>query len=233
MPIIFTRAGHVVGASSTTEVLAALSQTVAKLVLGNTGSLVDNSGGTSVTALDAASAVPLANHTGSNLAKASDVEARFGEVRDALRELAAKANEIATRLGIPTLTWNGGGAAPNGVVDAIGSTIAAQSSGAAAAQVNAALAALDRGLFTIARFVNRICVAVGEGELVLGEGAAAFAFQSPVPPIAITVGADGSPAVRVADVQAKLTILRNNVRTIVSKINGIIMHPVYAPVTVI
>lgn len=197
--------------------ITALVKQNARAVVAGVADLTNNAGGSAgnVTALSVALANEANNAT--NLAQKAATEAALGTVKDALVELYAKANEYATKLGIATVTYNGGGTAADGTIAAITVATTAAATGVQAAAMNANLAALNTAFYNAAILVNKLAFATGYDPVVVFKDTA----KTTIAALAVDGGTAADPGVTKAAVDAELVKARTNVTTLAVKLNAI------------
>lgn len=228
-------AGRVDGGSNQ-HLIVALAQQLARIPASSVSALTDSSTGVA-SASRAIVPVPadLTNvpNASTNLASGSTSLAGLNAVKDALLELATKANAIATAIGADPLTYNGGGTAADGTVNAIGVTTAA-TTGAKATESNTSISALNVALADVAHFVNRLARATGKSRLVIDKTLAQSSVTNgtiTVSALTLSTGTAADPGVTKAAFDAKLALYAANVATIAAKINDI--RSAYVPEVVV
>ncbi|QSY98648.1 hypothetical protein J2J97_31760 (plasmid) [Rhizobium bangladeshense] len=214
-------AGRVDGGSNQ-HLIVALAQQHARNAASGIAALTDNSSGVAAATRDVvAIAADLTDKaaSGSDLASTATATTQLTAVKDAILELATKALAISTTIGFPTpITYNGGGTAADGTIDAIGTTTGA-ATGAQASNVNATITALDNALFTVSRFTSQLATAVGKDTLITSKDLGTF--STTVAAITVGVGAAASPGVKKAELDAKLALFANNIATIAARLNAL------------
>jgi hypothetical protein len=181
-------------------------------------SLTDSSGGAASTTTVVAASTSLANaaNSGTNLAQKAASEAILVTVVDAMRELYVKANEYATNLGLPTVTYSGGGAATDGTIAAISVATTAAATGIQATETNAILTVLNTDFYILTALVNKIANAMGLSQLTNLTGQT---YAATVASISTSAGTAADPGVTATAFNAEAVKLRNNVATLATKIN--------------
>lgn len=219
-----------VDGGSLNQLLGVIAQQTARQVTTAENDLTDSSGGTASAKREIV-AVPAdlvnAANAGTNLASSATALAKLDLVKDALLEIATKANSLATKIGTAPLTYNGGGTAADGTIGAIGTTTAA-ATGAKATETNASILVLNEAMFSVARFINRLCTATGVQRLdvkIVGE------FDDPVLAITNAVGTAADPGVTKAALDAKLALYANNIATMAARLN--VMTGTFVPDVVV
>lgn len=124
---------------------------------------------------------------GSTLADKTTTEAALVAALDGTREVIAKANAMATRLGLPNLIYNGGGAAPDDTMAAISNSVTGAVTGCDVASYNAVVQALAAAQLTIAAQVQTIARACGQTEPRSGTAGWLVNFPVAASPIAGTL----------------------------------------------
>jgi hypothetical protein len=203
-------------AKTVESVVLELAKAHCRTVGATVSSLTDNSGasaGTSVVALSTSLANTAAS--GTNLASHASVETAVGTVIDALNELAVKANAYATALGLSTVSYSGGGAAADGTIAALTLTSTGASTGGQAASVNTLFGALNNAFYNVTVVVNEVAKAQGLAQLAVPAG-----VVGAVSAITNSAGADASPGVTKAAVDAELAKAGANVALLASKLNA-------------
>lgn len=220
MGIKITKGGTYKNANSHTEVLRALAQGLANHTLKEkiAADMTDNSGGTAAASLSAYTTLVNAANSGTNLAPKTGTETALTAIKDALLELATRANAAATHLGITGITYNGGGTAADGTIGAIGNSGTAASTGAQAASVNANLDTFDNALYQIARVTNAVCKAVGVTPLTLN-----YSKNLATTVSAITVGAGtaADPGITKVAMDAALLAYAHKIASVAAKLNAV------------
>ena len=205
------------------SVVAELVKAHGRDVVSTITDLTDSSGGTpdtsTYTLLAASTDLVNAANASTNLAQKASAETNLTLVKDALLELATKANEYSTKLGRTSLTYNGGGTAVDGTVAAIGVAVTAATTGAQATETNALLAVLNNAFYTVGVQVNKLCVSTGVAPLVLT--ALTTSFSSTVAAITVGTGTAADPGITKVALDAELVKLRTNVATIAAKLNAL------------
>lgn len=189
-----------------------------RTVCSGVASLTDSSGGSASTTALTATTVATANaaDVSTSLAQKTASEAILVTVVNALRELYAKANEYATCLGLPTVTYSGGGAATDGTIAAISVGTTAAATGAQATNLNAILTILNTDFYIVGALVNKIANALGLTQLTLPTGQT---YATTVAAIATDTGTAADPGVTKVAFDAVAVVLRNEVSTLATKLN--------------
>jgi hypothetical protein len=213
-------AGRTDGGSNQ-HLIVAIAQQHARQAASAVTALTDSSGGTADTARKVV-AVPAdlvnAPNAATNLASGATAASTLNLVKDAILELATKANAIAVAIGAPQITYNGGGTAVDGTIAAIGTTTAA-ATGAQKTETNAAILALDNALFTVSRFTSQLALAEGRPTLVTAKDLGVF--SKTVAAITVATGTAADPGVTKAALDAKLALFANNIATVAAKLNDL------------
>lgn len=201
-----------------TRALYHLIQAHARTVTSSVASLTDSSGGTpsTTTVVAASTSLAAAANSGTNLAQKAASEAILVTIVDALKELYTKANEYATALGLPTVTYSGGGASTDGTIAAVSVSTTAAATGLVAANVNAIFTVLNTDFYILAALVNKIANAQGVSTLT---NLTNQTFASTVASISTDTGTAADPGVTKTAFDAETTKLRNNISTLATKIN--------------
>lgn len=220
---IKVNAGYDIFTGNTVEkVVLELVKAHARDCVAGISDLTDNSGGTAsgTDALVALStSLTNAANSGTNLAQKASTETSLSAAKDALKELATKANEYATKLGLDNLTWNGGGTSADGTIGSIGVTVTADTTGAKATETNAIFAALNVATYKLGVLVNKLATATGATTLSLTD--IQTTFSSTVSTLSTDTGTAADPGLTKAAVDAELVKVRNNVATIAAKLNAL------------
>jgi hypothetical protein len=142
-------------------------------------------------------------------------------VKNAFATLVAKANALATTVGIPTVSYSGGGTDGTGTVAAVTKTFTAvNTSGVAAAGLNTILATYAVAIKDLGALVNRICVATGVAELSLSGLGVDYDLTVIGSALSTATGtASTTVSVLKEDGDAAFAAIANNVSTITAKIN--------------
>lgn len=148
-------------------------------------------------------------HTG---AQKAELEASFGNVRDALTELAAQINVIAAKVPAASVTGTLGGAAADLTIAAIDASMTAVSTSlASAAGTNALVSAYRDVVATLAAQTNRLAVACGLSELTDSSGGTPV-YSGALPALVTTTGT----AVTGADATANAGVLATGANTMLA-----------------
>ena len=218
---IKVNAGYDISNGNTIEtVVLELVKAHARSCVSGVTNLTDSSGGTASgtnTLVAASTSLTNTANSGTNLAQKASTETALSAAKDALLELATKANEYATKLGITGLTWNGGGTAADGTIGSIGVSVTAASTGAKATETNAIFGAINVATYKLGTLVNKLAIATGKTPLVLT--ALRTTFTSTVSTLSTDTGTAADPGLTKAAVDAELAKVRNNVATIAAKLN--------------
>lgn len=217
--IKIARGGTYINADSHTQVMRALAESIANQALkaGVSAGLTDSSGGTAGSATSAVSATVVnAANSGTNLAPKVGTEAALNLVKDAILELATKANEMAGVVGTRTITYNGGGTAADGTINAIGNSGTAASTGVQAASINATTAALDQALYNVIVVANQVAVAAGLTPISIFKGN----LTATVGAITVAGGTAADPGVTKVAMDAVLTAYANKIAAVAAKLNA-------------
>lgn len=205
------------------DVLRSILRFQAKSAVAATG-LTDSStgaaSGTNVVAAPSAAAVATAA-TGSNLADKTTTEAAMVTVQNSLATLYAKANAAATALGLPTVTYNGGGTSGGNTVAAQTKSVTGAATGVPAAAYNAFVAGANAGYYNLAVLVNRLAVAAGATSLNV-DALKGAAVASTVAAIPVATGTAASPGVLKSVADADLNSYANNTATVAAAITAIV-----------
>lgn len=224
MPIKLSKstAGRIDGGSNQ-HLIVAIAQQHARQAASAVSALTDSSGGTasaSRVVVDVLADLANVANSGGNLATATSALASLNLVKDALLELATKANAVADAVGFSAadkIVYNGGGTAVDGTIAAIAASTAG-ATGAQATNLNASILALNEAMFSVSHLVNKLAIAQGKPQLVIqidGE------YDETVAAITLAAGSDASPGVTKVALDAKLTLYAANVATIAARINDL------------
>jgi hypothetical protein len=156
--------------------------------------------------------------SGSNLATKASFESALGNVQDALNELATKTNAYLAALALPTITYSGGGATPDGTVNAITVAVTAGTTGPDVSAVNPIVAAFNQAVYEIAVGVNTVAHALGYTPAQALQLYSAV-YSSSVAALSTSTGTAGAPGLAATDANAVLTQLATNVATILVYLN--------------
>lgn len=223
MAIKFSKStGSRVDGGSSVHLIAAIAAQAARVAIAGEADIVDSTGGVASAVRKLVAVAPtLANvaASGSNLADKTTTEAALNLVKDAILELNTKAAALATKLGISTLTYNGGGTASNGTLEAISSTVTGAATGVQATQMNATITAINDAFASVVALINAIAVATGVDTLDLSD--LKGSWMQTVPAITVAGGAAASPGVSKAAVDAVLVAYKNNLATAASVLNAV------------
>lgn len=196
-----------------------LVRTVSQLKASSITDLTDNTTGSAATAITKVDA-DLTNTAdgGTTSAQEASAQAILGLVKDAFLELATQANTIATRIGYPTITYNGGGTAANGTIADI-TAVTAATTGVQAAETNAIIDVLNNALFNIAVHVSNMCLATGVT-------APTISYNDGVVGTVATIdvsdtGTAADPAVSKTDFDAKIAEFEVQIKYLAARLNAI------------
>lgn len=206
--------GSYINAMSHTEVIRGLAQMFARdssKAVAN--ALVNNSGGTAGEVAPAPVFVNVAAD-GSNLAPKAGTETNLNLVKDALLEIYTKANAYATAIGLPTVTYNGGGTTVDDEILAIGVSVTGATTGVQAAAMNTTAAALNNSIYNAAVLVNRVAEAVGLKPVKISGHFDGIEPETSISAITVDGGTAASPGVTKAQVDAALVGYRNAVKAL-------------------
>lgn len=212
-------AGRVDGGSNQ-HLIVAMAQQIARQVTAAETDITDSSGGTASTTLtlvDIAADFANVADNSTSLASGTTAAAKLNLVKDAILELATKANALATKIGVTGLTYNGGGTSADGTIGAIGTTTAA-TTGAKATESNATVLLLNDALFSVAALVNRLAVATGVAPLKVD---LTGTFASTVASITVATGTAADPGISKTAFDAKLALYANNIATVAARLNAL------------
>ncbi len=202
--------------------VALLAKDIARLKLAALTDLTDNSAGTasSTRTLTVPGALVNVADAGTTSAQKASSESALATLLNAISELAAQANTFSTTLGLPTLTYNGGGAAPDLTIAAVTKSITAATTGVPAATVNTVFSAYSNAIYQVALRVNALAKAVGAPLLNLSayEGTAS---ASTVAALATSLGTAANPGVAKNGIDAEFSKFADNIATIAATLNAI------------
>lgn len=226
MPTIFLQAGGTnAGAVSGADILRGLAQFQARVALDAATVLTDSSGGTAdsgyAVAQVAADATNVAN-SGTSLAQKTAGEAAMITVLDAVKELYAKANEAAALVGIPTITYNGGGATVDGTVAAVTVAVTAATTGIPATAFNTFVTGVNEAIYNVGLLTNKLATAAGKTGLTFNYKGTPV---STVAAISTSTGTAADPGVTKAIADARLTSFRTNIATVTNRLNAVLAGP--------
>lgn len=203
-----------------TELIVLLAQQLTKKNLEGVAALTDNSGGDAtptaakIQYVDAFVEVADAGTTSADVTNAAAI---LVTVKDAITELATKANAYAVLAGVTGLTDNSGGTGADGTIAAIDTTVTAATTGAQDTETNANRVLINNGFREIATVVNRLAVAAGQPKLVIDTelGSATGTIAA----ITTAVGSAASPAVTKAAFDAAVVKWQDNVAYLAATLN--------------
>jgi hypothetical protein len=216
MPIKIHAGYDTTKANTVESVVLELVKAHGRSVVSTVASLTDSSGGTAGTLTLLSTSLANAANSGTNLAGEATSESALGTVKDALLELATKANEYATKLGITNLTYSGGGTAVDGTVAAVTVSVTAAATGIQATETNAIMTALNDAFYKVAVLTNKLARATGKTELALTTSQVA---SGSVAALSTDAGAAADPGITKAAFDAELVKARTNVATLAAKLN--------------
>lgn len=223
MTIKVKKDGTYVGASNHTDVIRALIQQTTKLKAEQIAALTDNStGDPTPTAgeVQVVAAFAGAAASGSNLAGKATTETALGKVKNAITELATKANAFATALGVTGLTDSSGGTAADGTIAACDVSVTGATTGALVENSNTIRLAINDAFAEITKVVNRCAVAVGHDELEIDYDDFA-STNGTVGAIGTDTGTAADPGVTKAEMDAALVKWVDNIAYIAAKLNDL------------
>jgi hypothetical protein len=216
MTITIDRTGSYRNATSHTQVLRGLAVDFARLAVKGTTPLTNNTGGNSSFLAVAVSGVntPV---SGTNLAQKAATETALGTVLDALSEVYAFANGVAAKLGIPTVTYSGGGAAADGTVGAVAASTTGAATGCTKAGFDPVLAKLNDAFYNAAALTAKIAEATGvkHDKIVL-----TGKLSGSVSAISTDTGAAAATALTKATVDAALSVFQDNAHALIAVLNA-------------
>jgi len=214
-----TKDGMLKGVDSMPLAIRLLAQTVARTITAAEASVTDNSGGTASTtlAINAVTTV-FANvaNSSTNLAQEASTETQLGALRSSLATLFTVVNNLANKLDIPLVTYNGGGTDGSGTVAAIGVSVTAATTGVQAARMNVLKDQFNDAIYVLSTLTNKVLEGAGVAPLVVN-------FTDTYGTIAAidttNTGTAADPGVTKASVDAALTVWRINIATIAARLN--------------
>ena len=214
MPIEVKKFGLQADTKNMHEAFRASLQSQAHYRLAQETPITNNSGGSEGTVSEVAAFINEAA-SGSDLADTTTTDSALDTVHDALAELYDEANSLASKLGLEQVTYNGGGASPDGTVDAITTSVTGAATGAQATEMNTVRAAFDDAFYQLANMVNDLSRATGLDEMTID-------FNKPtsdtIAAITIDTGSAADPGVKKTNVDAALATWQENVKTIAEKL---------------
>lgn len=218
-----------VNATSHSRVLSDLALTVSKLKVEAIAALTNNSGGnaTPTGGVKAVAAFVNAANASTNLAQKAATETALGKVKDAITELATKANAMATVLSLPTVTDSSGGASADGTIAALDLTTTAATTGSQATETNAIRLVINDAFIELAALVNRICKATDVTELTITKTDFAqtadglLVTNKAIAAVSTSTGTAADPGITKAAMDAALAVWGANVAYIATKLNEI------------
>lgn len=214
MVIKLKQGGMAEGGVDINNAVRELAQQNAHILANGVADLTNNAGGSagSIVAITDFSNVAA---SGSNLADKTETEAALNLVKDALLELATKANAVASVLGIEELTYNGGGTSADGTILAITVSVAGATTGVQATEMNATKDALDNATYQVAILINKLCAACGLDKVDIGYQRV---IVDPVTAITVAGGSAADPGVTKAAVDTALVVYQTNIKTLGDKL---------------
>lgn len=234
MTIYVHKHGFEAGVSSH-DALVALAQFQVLVALDSVTNVTNSVGG-SPSGTYAVVAVPAdcvnAAASGTDLADKATTESALGTVRDAIKEVYAKYNTAAAKVGLPSLTDNLGGTAADGTAGAITVSVTGAATGVQAAALNTTLGSLNEAMYVAAAAVAKLAHTSGTAKPVIATGAIGT-WVTTVPALTISGGTAADPGVKKSVVDAKLALYRTNLNTIITALNGAFAGPTAAPVVVV
>lgn len=226
---LFSGASHIFNGTLATALIS-LAQNQAIVAASAVTDLTDNGGGTADGDIEAP--VVIANYVtaGVDAAQKAELEAAFGNVRDALGEVVAQLNDVrAVVPAFPALTNSMGGAAADGTVGAIDvSMTAVDASMVSAAGARTVQAALYARIYQAAHYVNLLAKATGVSQIALPAGVTPT-YDTEFAAVATGTGAavagsaatDALGTVSKTNADAMLVGLANAVKELTAKLNAI------------
>jgi hypothetical protein len=211
------------------SILRGMAQRDALMIAAALADVTDTSGGAATGTLANVAAFTPAAVSGANAAQKAALEAAYGTVRDAIKEIVSQVNVIRAKVpAFSALTDSLGGTGANGTIDAVTVAITGVSTSMAqAAGSNAYLAALAARTAQAAYFVNELCYAAGITPLtdstVSGSKTYGTTFAAlPADTGTAASGADaGANAIVLAtEATARLTVLRASIASMAAKLNA-------------
>lgn len=202
-----------------TELIVLLAMQAAKAKLEEVAALTDNSAGdptpTADTIQEVAAFVEVAD-AGTTSAQKANAETILGTVKDAVTELATKANAMAAKLGIEQLTDNSGGTTADGTIGAIDQTVTAATTGAQDTATNANRVLLNDAFLELGMITNRIAKACGVAPLNIDIDGTA---NGTIAALTTDVGTAADPAISATAFNAAVVKWADNVAYIAAKLN--------------
>lgn len=214
MTVKIRTSGEIVGASDLSEVVRKMAQQNALTLTGAITALTNSSGGTAGTITQHTTFANVADDS-TSLADGTESDAALDTIHNAIREIYTKANATAAVLGIDEITYNGGGAATNGTVEAVTASVAAAGTGAQATETEVVADAFDNAIYNAAILINTLADATGIARVALGYTGT---IQSTIAAITVDVGTPADPGISKAAMDANLVIYRNNIKTLAEKL---------------
>jgi len=212
--------GTISGGKNDKQAFIALVQGYAKIKAEQIAALTDSSTGDATPTaaeVQAVAAFEGAAADGSSLAGKASTETALGKVKNAVTELATKANAFAAALGVTGLTDSSGGTTADGTIAACDQSVTGATTGAVVATTNAIVTAINDGFHEIALVVNRCAVAVGHTELAIDETFATA--NGTAPAIATETGTAADPGVTKVEMDAALVKWVDNIAFLAAKLN--------------
>lgn len=216
-------------ATSHSRVIADLALSIGKLKVEAITALTNSSGGNAALAggVQGVAAFVNAANVSTSLAQKAATETALGKIKDAITELAAKANAMATVLSLPTITDNSGGASADGTISALDLSTTAATTGSQATETNAIRLVVNDAFYELAALVNKICVATDVDPLTITKTNFAqdsdglVTKNSTIAAISTSTGTAADPGITKAAMDAALVVWGANVAYIATKLNTI------------
>jgi hypothetical protein len=203
-----------------------LAQHAAKVVAGTLTDLTDNSGGAAadgtIGAIPLASTAPL---TGDTCPTKAEVETTFGEIKNALTEIAAQVVAVAAVVPAFTPTNSIGGTAADGTIAVVDVAFAGDTSGRVALTgFNAFITAARLLVAELARDVNKLCYATGVTQLVTTALPTLTTYDTTYAALSTDTGTaatNGLTSVTDTEAEASVVALTAAVKELSTKLNVI------------
>lgn len=211
--------------SSMAEALRAVMQYQGKSAVVATA-LTDSSAGAASASRLIATVIPAVAtaNSATSLADKVTTEAAMVTVQNALATLYAKTATATAVLGLPAITYSGGGASGGNTVAAVTKTVTAAAVGVPVVAWNAFSVAVGSAFYQLGRKVNELCVATGAPLLDLS-ALKGTAILATVPAMVTATGAAADPGLTAAKAGADLTVFANNVATVAARITNVVASP--------
>jgi len=218
MPTLNVRGANGTKGETLESVIRSLSRTLAcqAVATAAVAALTDNSTGVSSNSFTIPAAATATPASGSNLATSASVNTALGTVKDAVATLYAKLNPLLTALGLPTVSYTGGGTSGGNVIAAITKTTTGSTTGVVLAEYEATRLMLNGWFTRLHGQVNEVAAAVGINKLPFAAGATSTSTGA----VAATA-TNAATGVTKAKADADFSAWADDVAVIAAKLNAI------------